>query len=395
MRIIPSAEIPASDQSVQFPKYAAGGILGKDFQPDVEPDIDRVDQLDFLQAGKNETDSNCRSNLRNSASNPPNIDLENRGLSPHLALTSFTPSPGGVNRPKSAKSAEWQQAMILERWALKETIVVKLGTAGYREEAAELDGCNTKKSVAVCNGCQKPTVFFNRCDKRHCPCCAHRLARERQESIQWWAESIKQGKHVVLTVRNSDLLTSERIRWLKSRLARLRRQKVCANWRGGCWSLEVTNEARGWHLHFHLLVDADWIDKPALDEAWRKLLGQDVVITHVKDARDQDYVREVAKYLVKPSVMAAWSGQQIGIFIRAFAKNRTFGVFGTLHKARSEWKAFKDAHINVTPACECGCSSFRVFSENEYNWRELTSGNAPNRPAVRVSSGLEPELMLL
>lgn len=300
------------------------------------------------------------------------IKLEYRGLTPQTPADPDAPKNHSGAARRSVRLKELQQELILGRLALKETIVCKLGDAGFVAEATKLDACHTKQSFAVCADCSRTTAFFNRCEQRHCPMCAHRLARERRDSIEFWTHEISQPKHVVLTVRNSDAIDKARVRWFKACFAKLRRTAGAANWRGGMWSLEVTNEGRGWHLHLHALVDADWIGVEWLKEAWSRLVGQDIVIVKVKDCRGEQYLKEVAKYVVKGSQLAGWDSRQIGQFIRAFDGERTFGVFGTLFKRRAEWSAFKAASQGEKPACECGCSRFRILSPNELEWDRTT-----------------------
>jgi hypothetical protein len=179
----------------------------------------------------------------------------------------------------------------------------------------------------------------------------------------------------VLTVRNTWQLTDYYVAALKKALRNLRRSKVARGWRGGCWTLEVTNEGKGWHLHFHLLIDADYIDSQQLAKAWARQVMQDFSIVKVKDVRQADYLREVCKYVVKGSEIAKWSSLDVSQFVSAFKNQRTFGIFGSLYAQNAEWK--KTCEELTQKACTCAvCNSqeFQYLEESEFIWRQTVAG---------------------
>lgn len=275
-----------------------------------------------------------------------------------------------------------QQQLLNPTLIHKASIVAKLREVGALDIAEPLDKCHSFQGFAQCNGCRKVRSFWNRCDRFYCPTCAPRLSHERAESIRWWATSVMQPKHVVLTVRNTALITFLYVKWFKACLTKLRRSKLARGWRGGLWSLEVTNEGRGWHLHAHLLVDVAWIDVAALARKWGELVGQDYAIVNAKDARQKDYLKEVCKYAVKGSQLATWSGMDIAAFVNAFTGNRTFGVFGTLYGKRTQWREWLKSLVHDKGACECGCNDWAIFSEAEWDWHQ-TTGQYPKRHRPR------------
>jgi len=265
-------------------------------------------------------------------------------------------------------TSQKNQSELFNRQLLyKNSVAAKLREVGCDDLADTLNHCHSEQSWAQCTGCKAVRTFWNRCDNFFCPACQPTLARERMESIEWWSHQVKQPKHMVLTVRNTDVLTFARVKWFKKCFARLRRSKFARNWRGGTWALEVTNEARGWHLHQHSLVDADFIDQFELSARWAKLVGQDFAIVTVRDARGKDYLREVTKYAVKGSELSGWSGADIAHFINAFQGQRTFGVFGSLYGMRSDWAAFLASLKVNRQTCECGCDRWEIYDESA--WR--------------------------
>jgi hypothetical protein len=319
-----------------------------------------------------------------------------------------------------------QQAFWSARFDHKASIAAKLRKAGNYDLANRLDDCHKHTTYKRCRGCNKVTTFANRCDLLICPTCQPRIARSRLESVSWWAEKFMQPKHVVLTVRNVNDLTTAKVKFLKKKLSALRRSKFALTkstrsrglrelvnlrkqrraplrttdlrvtsypWLGGLWSLEVTNEGNGWHLHFHLLVESRFIDATALARKWAKLVGQQFAIVKVKDARRQDYLHEVVKYAVKPATLAGWQPNDIADFIAVFTDCRTFGVFGELYKVRSTHGEWKRELQKFRDACECGCTKFQLYSQEAWDWYLETKENGPpkdNRTiADRVNATLE------
>lgn len=320
---------------------------------------------------------------------PSDLQLEKRGVSPQIHSREL-----------------WEREQIHQLSILAK--LREVGEEGLIGKAAE---CHKLKSYRRCTSCGDSTVFWNRCDLKWCPMCTPRLARERKESVEWWTKMIRHPKHVVLTMRNFDVLTKTKVLRLKHDLTRLRRSKFCTQrtvrktlidgqvktyvsqpWTGGFYSLEVTNSGEGWHLHLHLLVDSIYIDAGALSMLWGKILKQNFGIVKVKDVRDADYLREVTKYAVKGSQMASWSGYECAQFIRAFEGIKTFGVFGSLFGKRSEHSAFLALIRDYKPICSCGQNCWEILTDHEFEWRNTTVGG--NAPPLRKVPSLQPELGL-
>ena len=311
--------------------------------------------------------------------------------------------PGPLQLEKRGVTSQIHQRELWEKESHHHAAVVaKLDSAGYKDLADLTRECHTLKSFRRCRGCGDATVFFNRCDLKWCPICTPRLGRERKDSVEWWTKLINQPKHVVLTQRNFEILTKSAVKKFKHNFNRLRRTKFCTQrtvrlgkqgktyvswpWKGGFYSLEVTNDGQnGWHLHLHALVDSQFVDAFALSQLWAKLIGQTNSIVHVSDCSDKDFLREVTKYAVKGSQLAAWDGNLTAQFILAFDGVRTFGVFGTLYGKRAEFRDFIQSIRDYKPVCTCGCNLWEILTDKEFEWRNLTvGGNAP--PRLEVSS---------
>lgn len=275
-----------------------------------------------------------------------------------------------------------------QRLDFRDSVVAKLRERERPDLYEALNACHRDELHQVCRQCYRHRTWWNHCDRFYCPICQPRLTRERSRQIEWWAKLIRQPKHVVLTVRNTTTIEADHIRSIKRCLARLRRSKFAAGWNGGCWSLEVTNESRGWHLHLHLLVDARWIDAGQLAITWARITGQDQSIVRVRDCRDVEYLHEVTKYVAKGSDLASWSPRDLEMFIDAVQGQRTFGVFGSLFGRRTEWRDLLAAQAIESKTCECGCTRFFLGTQNEMESWLIDHG--PREFAIPPPNPTEP-----
>lgn len=313
------------------------------------------------------------------------VQLETTGT------TSQSQASAGVHTARGAQPEFWRK-----QTAHKESVAAKLREAGLYEEAEKLSDCHTRKTFAECTGCRKVSVFFNRCDRFYCPECQPSLSKRRKRAVEWWTREVRFPKHVVLTARNTEEITRGTVDRFKKALAKLRRRVVARNWAGGFYTLELTNEGRGWHLHAHLLVDAKWIPSGLLAETWAQCIGQEFAIVKVKDVRDDSYLAEVTKYTVKGSDLSKWSADDLASYIRAFNGVRTFGVFGSLYGKRTEFAEWFRAVRDSKPPCDCGCAEIRFLDENEWHAEGCTQSRSlsprpPPSPQLGFDLLSEPE----
>ena len=312
----------------------------------------------------------------------PVVQVQRRGITSHPPATA-----------SGARDTAWQVEFWAKQTTHKNSVAAKLREIGRTGEASTLEQCHSTWTRATCNDCGAVKRFPNRCDNFYCPECQPRLASERRKAVEWWTHLVDQPKHVVLTVKNVPDLTRGHVQEFKKWFSRLRRSKFARNWEGGFYSLELTNEGRGWHLHLHALIDARWIDEGELSIAWNKVTNGQGRIVKVKDARGQNYLKEVTKYAVKGPQLAAWTGYQIATFIDAFSNVRSFGVFGSLYGARTAFADYLSTLRAHKPKCECGSCNIRYQSEVDAIMADLLPAQlGPSRPAP--PTGLQTELAI-
>jgi len=296
------------------------------------------------------------------------IQLENRGVTQQT----------GQNWER-ARAAPAQPEFWRKQTAHKASIAAKLRVSNMDTEAAKLELCHSYYTVCVCNDCGAVRKFPNRCDLFYCPECQPGLSQERRRQVEWWTRTIRQPKHVILTVKNIPDLTRGHLDELGRWFTALRRRKFARNWTGGFYRLEITNESKGWHLHLHALVDAKWIDSAQLALEWHSITRGLGRIVKVRDCRHNDYLAEVVKYVAKGAQIALWEPAHIAAFVTAFDGKRTFGVFGSLYGVRTEFAEFIATMKSARPKCDCGSCSVSYFSEADWIVHEL-SANTHHTP---------------
>lgn len=317
------------------------------------------------------------------------LPSDNDGILPAFDISDLPEIPSSSE--KGSKVAEHQGNLWHGTDIFARSVATKLREFGRLDLAEKLEHCHTDSVNIVCRGCKTVKTVWNRCDLFYCARCQPRLSRERKERVKWWVNEIKQPKHVVLTMRNRVHFTREYVQHFKDSWARLTRMKFADGWRGGFYSCEVTNEGRGWHLHLHALIDADYIDCRGLSMAWARANRDTGHIVKVKDARGEDYLREVTKYAVKGSQLAEWDGQDIAEFIDGLTGFRTFGVFGSMRGRQAEFAKILDEQKEARKKCQCGCSDFELLTDLGVEWMRHGGQPSATRPPPAVSSASQLE----
>lgn len=246
----------------------------------------------------------------------------------------------------------------------KLSIEAKLTELGVNDQwFTNFQRCGRETFFSMCVNCQSVKEMSYQCSQKFCPRCNWRIAAKRRDLLQKLTAGISGCKHVVLTQRNFEHLTREKIQESRKNLLRLRKQKIFGRVSGGCASLEFTNESRGWHMHWHLLLQSSFISSSELAVKWGQLVGQEFAIVKVLDVSEKSYLQEICKYAAKGSEIARWNGNQILEFVTAMRGTRMFTVFGKF----IEMRKFAQAILNcekVESVCDCGCG-LKIFGETE------------------------------
>jgi hypothetical protein len=266
-------------------------------------------------------------------------------------------------RHAARRKRDFEQRKLIPDVDLQwQAVCDKLDGAWDDNQLGNLRRCGVETIYRTCKGCSDVQQFDYRCSLKWCPRCNWRISQRRAELLRLWVKRIRSPKHLVTTQRNFPVLTRRKIREHQKNLAKLRRKKVFAGVRGGCVSVEITNEGNGWHLHAHWLVDANFVSAQELAVAWGKLIGQEYGIVKVINATEKDYATEVAKYVVKGDSMMRWPREHVLEFVRAVKGIRFYFTFGELFKLSRAIRAELNQSKPPAKPCDCGCSDF-VFED--------------------------------
>jgi hypothetical protein len=271
---------------------------------------------------------------------------------PSSASGKCTPPQTSLKLDTSVANRQIQRQGYWERLGDKLSSAHRWMSPEVQTQFANFQKCRQESVYRICRSCGDWQALPYQCSLKWCPMCVFKLSRQRQEKLLHWTSRIKQPKHVVTTQLN--LMMIDRASFVRNseNMRRLQRAVVFAGVRGGCVSTEVTNKSRGWHLHNHWLVDADWVDAVSLAKTWASIVDQRFAIVKVKDARAKDYRSEVAKYVCKSSELVSWTPRQIAMFVSSLYRTRLFVRFGSL---RTEPAFVPTPEHRV---CACGCSEF-------------------------------------
>jgi hypothetical protein len=239
-----------------------------------------------------------------------------------------------------------------------ETIRSKLAGLIDTPQYWHFSQCGRSNLYRTCKDCSRTTQFKYACNIKWCPRCNEKITRARRNLLWLWCQKIEQPKHLVLTQKNFRVITRARIRQHTRNLARMRRKAAFQLVRGGCVSVEITNEGNGWHLHSHWLLDVPWLNMQMISQAWGALVGQEFAICKIKDCRGKDYIQEVSKYVVEGSELARWPAEEINEFVRAVRGARFFYAFGSLFSEQPDIRRALALQRPPPVICECGCAKF-------------------------------------
>jgi hypothetical protein len=119
-----------------------------------------------------------------------------------------------------------------------------------------------------------------------------RLYKGYLESI----EAIKRPKLLTLTLRNVPILTRKYIRGLRKSFTKLMHRKwYKERVRGGLQTIEIVNKGNGWHVHMHVMLDADYLPQKKIAKDWLEITGDSFMV----DIREAGTVKEGLKYCLK------------------------------------------------------------------------------------------------
>jgi hypothetical protein len=332
-------------------------------------------------------------------------EIEDNFADEMAALMEQRDDPSEAIEPKSPSldktglnREEKRNAIEKSRYEAGGEMALKLKMAGKHKIAEKLEFCHTVRTHRFCNGCRKSTPFWNRCDIFWCPQCSPRLSTRRLDGLMWFVDLMKQPKHLVLTFRNVPFLSKGYLRRCVKSLQKFRARKLFKSYKAGLWAMEITNEEKGWHVHFHLVVDGSWVQQKQISEVWRKCTDDDSFIVWINDASKGGLKKNLPKYVTKYAGKGfrphEWDAFKLAEFVEAVDGIRTFGTFGEMFAKRKEWKEWMVLVLSTRKKCECGCSNFKYLSDCELFYRNEIMVTKPRAAPVQTAPTEVQETLL-
>ena len=133
-----------------------------------------------------------------------------------------------------------------------------------------------------------------RCGDRTCSFCRVKDYYRLLEKYAPALREIHRPKLITLTLVNYPDLTRDGVSHLRQCMKALF-ERLEGIIRGGLYAIEATNRGRGWHVHVHVLADADFIPQGELSRIWHEITGDSFIV----DVRAVDSPGEALRYLLK------------------------------------------------------------------------------------------------
>lgn len=202
-----------------------------------------------------------------------------------------------------------------------------------------LRDCGSRLVLMSCGDHISQVINLSRCDHRLCPFCAARRARKILRDYLPKIGAFMRYAPVpvtpcLLTLTQShkagETLDDARKRLYSAFKKLIRRDIWKAYFLGGMWSFEAVLGKDGcWHAHMHLLVFRRRFvaDLDGLKDAWSEVTGGSHVLNLQRVDKVKEGVKEVVKYMAKPSDFDRMNANHIEQLLGLRGK-RLFNAFG-------------------------------------------------------------------
>lgn len=146
----------------------------------------------------------------------------------------------------------------------------------------------------------------------------------------------------------------EGIKFLRDAFQRLRKNKSLPELKGGCYTIEVVPKEDGYHIHMHIIVDANFIAQKRLMAAWGEIIEILCPSVDIRDASGGAAAKYVSKYVTKGLGKNATPAQFVDLW-EAIRGSRLFALFGTWYRDAAKLETLmmgKDKPQAVCPHCK-------------------------------------------
>jgi len=199
-----------------------------------------------------------------------------------------------------------------------------------------------------------PHLVLGRCRDRLCPLCSALRGRECTDRVTKLVQRMNAPRFVTLTVKNDAAPLASQVDFLFTCFRKLRahawwKKKVT----GGCYSLEVTYNAREatWHPHLHLIVDGEFLPQKELASIWKQITGGSPIVWVEKVNDAARSAKYIAAYVNTPPDVHTWPPRTIVHYAEAMHGRRVLGCFGSMHAANVDASRAREAPEQTTFVC--------------------------------------------
>jgi hypothetical protein len=287
-----------------------------------------------------------------------------------------------------------RSAAFLAARAHRRNLLVRLrAEEGADDLADRLAKCG-EEFFLDCTSCGYSHRAEKACNLKWCPVCARRKAAQKVAKYEKAVLAMQWPLALAFTITNTETIDADAVRRFRKDVRRLIRSKLFrATVKGGIYSIELVNTGRGWHLHVHMIVDAEWLSltvapprradsrdrklakfkaaQQELHDVWCKIVGQLLANIYTSRVAGREVLVETMKYSVKPADLIAAAGP-IAPAIRALSAGRLSTPFGSL------WGIKKDLRDDARPPFACpSCAEVGSMIPEELTRRFLRDARDP------------------
>lgn len=297
-------------------------------------------------------------------------------------------------------SAEYRQ----KHWRAimaKEEIAEAFAARGQYRMADKIRQCCNSEELVVCRSCGHRWWVIEHCDQRCCPICAHKTAIRRSRAIMALADTARAPKMLTLTMPRWRGVVRDGIRKLRDAILELRKTNLLQNARAGAYTIELVPKDDGWHIHAHMIVDAEYIPFRKLVAAWSHCIKVRGAHCRVQGASAKAVQAYICKYACKAGADGL-TPNQIVDWWEATRGSRLWATWGAWFGSAAA--AIVKAAADERPAAQCPycggthCMHFACAGKGIWGdtWKEVVKyyvGEASYRRPI--DDGLSAEIWAL
>ncbi len=220
---------------------------------------------------------------------------------------------------------------------------------GAERRAARINCCCQCVSVGT-SAVGVPAVRMHRCRDRLCQICQRYRRIQTTERVLAMVRSMTSPKLLTLTLADDGAPLSDRLDRLVASYRRLRQRTIwSANVEGAAAVMEITRgqSNRHWHVHLHVLIDAEYIPQHVLSAEWFAATGDSPIVDIRAVHSGEQAAKYLAKYAAKGTDTGALTLDLLIEYVDAMHRRRTLITSGSMHNRPADTDDWEPRHEPV------------------------------------------------